>query len=72
MQQARRYVSRADVKETMQSVADRIHDRGTDVNHVQNILASNVLMGFTVDEMVRLFHIMKKHILAIITWDMIA
>ena len=72
MPPARRYVSRADVKETMQSVVDRIHDRGTDVNHVQNILASNVLMGFTVDEMVRLFHIMKKHILAIITWDMIA
>ena len=71
MQQARRYISRADVKETMQSVVDKIHDRGTDVNHVQNILVSNVLMGFTVDEMVRLFHIMKDHILTIITWDML-
>jgi hypothetical protein len=28
-------------------------------------------MGFTVDEMVRLFHIMKNHIRAIITWDML-
>ena len=72
MPPVRRYVSRAEVKETMQSVVDRIHDRGTDVSGVQNILASNVQMGFTVDEMVRLFHIMKKHILAIITWDMIA
>ena len=68
-----RYVSRADVKETMQSLVDRVHDRGVDAASVRTILDSNVQIEFTLEQMTRLFHIMIDHIRTIcIVFDMLA